>query len=69
MGQRKYPIELRDRATRMTLEALADPAGSRGAIKRIAEQLAIDFSGHVCKRPSSPVPPSPGWEGRRYHAR
>ena len=41
MGQRKYPIELRERATRMTLEALADPARSKGAIKRIADELVI----------------------------
>ena len=30
MGQRKYPLELRERATRMTLEALADPARAKG---------------------------------------
>ena len=41
MGQRKYPIELRERATRMTLEALADPARSKGAIKRIADELGV----------------------------
>ncbi|WP_084355515.1 transposase [Actinomyces radicidentis] len=38
---RKYPIELRERATRMTLEALADPARSKGALKRIADELVI----------------------------
>ena len=38
---RKYPIELRERATRMALEALADPARSKGAIKRIADELVI----------------------------
>lgn len=42
MGRRKYPIELRERATRMTLEALADPARAKGAIKRIADELGID---------------------------
>ena len=41
MGQRKYPIELRDRATRMMLEALADPVRSKGAIRRIAGELGI----------------------------
>ena len=41
MGQRKYPVELRERATRMTLEALADPARSKGAIKRIADGLGV----------------------------
>lgn len=42
MGRRRYPIELRERATRMTLEALADPARAKGAIKRIADELGID---------------------------
>lgn len=41
MGQRKYPLELRERATRMTLEALADPARARGAVRRIADELGI----------------------------
>lgn len=40
-GQRRYPIGLRDRATRMTVEALADPARSKGAIRRIAGGLGI----------------------------
>lgn len=38
---RNYPDELRERATRMALEALADPDRSRGAIVRIAEQLGV----------------------------
>ena len=38
---RKYPDELRERATRMALEALDDPDRSRGAIVRIAEQLGV----------------------------
>ena len=38
---RKYPDELRERATRMALEALDDPARSRGAIVRVAEQLGV----------------------------
>ena len=41
MGQGKYPMELRERATRMTLEALADPARARGAVRRIAVELGI----------------------------
>ena len=38
---RKYPDELRERATRMALEALDDPDRSRGAIVRVAEQLGV----------------------------
>lgn len=38
---RKYSIELKDRATRLALDARRDPAGSRGAIKRIADQLGV----------------------------
>ena len=41
MGQRKYSLELRERATRMTLEALADPARAKGAIRRIADELGV----------------------------
>ena len=41
MGQKKYPDELRERATRMTLEALANPARAKGAIRRIAEELGV----------------------------
>jgi len=36
---RKYSDELRERATRMAVEARQDPADRAGAIKRIAEQL------------------------------
>src|SRR5690606_2255247 len=36
---RKYSEELRERATRMALEAIADPATKHGAIRRIAAQL------------------------------
>ena len=39
MGQRKYPIELRDRATRLARQALADSERARGAIKRVADEL------------------------------
>ena len=38
---RKYPDELRDRATRMAVEARKDPETAVGAIKRIADQLGI----------------------------
>lgn len=42
MGMRKYPIELRERATRMTLEALADHERAPGdAIRRIADELGV----------------------------
>ena len=38
---RKYPDELRERATRMALEALADPDRLHGGIVRVAEQLGV----------------------------
>ena len=41
MGQKKYPDELRERATRMTLEALSDPARAKGSIRRIADELGV----------------------------
>ena len=41
MGQTRYPDELRERATRMALEALADPTRARGAIRRIADELGV----------------------------
>ena len=34
-------MELRERATRMALEARADPDRPRGAVRRIAEELGI----------------------------
>jgi transposase len=40
-AQRKYSLELRERATRMVLEARQDPASKVGAIKRIADQLGV----------------------------
>jgi transposase-like protein len=39
---RKYPDELRERATRMAVEARRDPATRVGALKRIGEQLGIN---------------------------
>ena len=41
MGQKKYPDELRERATRMALDALADSARAKGAIRRIADELGV----------------------------
>ena len=40
-GTEEYPDELRERATRMALEALADPARAKGAIRRIADELGV----------------------------
>ena len=39
---RKYPDELRKRATRMAVEARSDPVTRTGALKRIGEQLGIN---------------------------
>ena len=41
MGQKKYPDELRERATRMALDALADSTRAKGAIRRIADELGV----------------------------
>ena len=38
---RKYSVELQQRAMRMAMDARKDPATSRGAIKRIADQLGV----------------------------
>ena len=38
---KKYSQELRDRATRMALDARRDPVTATGAIKRIADQLGV----------------------------
>jgi transposase len=38
---RKYPDELRERATRLAVEARRDPASAGGAIKRIADQFGV----------------------------
>ncbi|MBK0420345.1 transposase [Leucobacter sp. CSA1] len=40
-AQRKYPAELRERATRLCLEARRDPETRQGAYRRIAEQLGV----------------------------
>ncbi len=39
VAPRKYPQELRERATRMAVEARKDPGSRTGAIRRIGEQL------------------------------
>jgi transposase len=41
VAPKKYSDELRERATRMALDARRDPATAAGAIKRIADQLGI----------------------------
>lgn len=38
---KKHPAELRERATRLAVDARKDPATERGAIPRIAKQLGI----------------------------
>lgn len=75
---RKYPDELRERATRLAVEARKDPVGRVGAIKRIADQLdvhpeALGGGGSSGPRPTKasclgpPAPRLPGsrsWNGR-----
>ncbi len=39
---RKYPDELRERATRLAVEAWRDPATRTGALKRIGQQLGMN---------------------------
>ena len=41
-AQRKYPDELRERATRMVIDARKDPATRTGAFRRIGEQLGVN---------------------------
>jgi transposase len=38
---KKYPDELRERATRLVVEARRDPLAGPGAIRRIANQLGV----------------------------
>ncbi|WP_123602014.1 transposase [Micromonospora sp. Llam0] len=38
---KKYSDELRERATRLVVEARRDPASAVGAIRRIADQLGV----------------------------
>ncbi|WP_167202408.1 hypothetical protein [Actinomyces respiraculi] len=37
----KYPDELRERATRMAVQARRDPERAKGAIRRIGEELGV----------------------------
>ena len=39
---RKYPDELRERATRMAVDARRDPVTRTGALKRVGDQLGIN---------------------------
>src|SRR4051794_3390339 len=39
---RKYPDELRERATRLAVDAWRDPATRSGALARVGEQLGIN---------------------------
>jgi transposase len=38
---RKYSEELKERATRMAMDARANPATAKGAMKRVADQLGV----------------------------
>lgn len=40
-AQRKYSVELKERATRMAVEARQDPAARVGVFKRIGDQLGV----------------------------
>lgn len=40
--RRRYPAELRERATRLAVEARKDPATRNGAYRRIGEQLGVN---------------------------
>lgn len=40
-AQRKYSLELKERATRMAVEARQDPSSRIGAFKRIGDQLGV----------------------------
>ena len=42
VAPRKFPDELRERATRMAVEARRDPTRKTGALQRIGEQLGIN---------------------------
>ena len=42
VAPRKYPEELRERATRMAVEARKDPGARTGAIRWVGEQLGIN---------------------------
>lgn len=48
MGRRRYPVELKDRAVRLAVDARRDPETRRGAIARIAEQLGVSRESLRC---------------------
>ena len=39
---RKYPDELKNRAIRLVLDALADPDRSRGCFRRVGDELGVN---------------------------
>lgn len=41
VAPRKYPAELRERATRLAIEARKDPGTRTGAYQRIGDQLGV----------------------------
>ena len=41
VAPRKYPVELRERATRLAIEARKDPETRTGVYKRIGDQLGV----------------------------
>lgn len=41
VAPRKYPVELRERATRLAIEARKDPETRTGAYRRIGDQLGV----------------------------
>jgi len=61
-GTEKYPDELRERATRMAVEARRDPVTRSRALARVAGQLGINpetltapaCRGHMCGRQRAP---------------
>ena len=63
---KKYPDELRERATRLAVEARQDPARKAGVLRRIGEQLGINpetLRGWV-KQAGIDVGRAPGRDGR-----
>ena len=42
VAPRKYPVELRERAVRLAVDARRDPVSRPGAVRRVGEQLGIN---------------------------
>ena len=62
MANYKYPAELRERATRLAVEARRDPATRIGAIARIAKQTNVHkeaLRNWVSKAEAEDVPTEP----------